>query len=93
MTAQSQLESLKRPKILVRAAKIGLKTYRRTQDLSRFLGYKTLPQEGQALDQITALEADMERCRKDGDASYSIKRHIALLTALIDELRWSKALG
>ena len=45
----SLLANLHRPRLLMRAARIGAQEYRRTGHLPRILGYGILPRHGDAL--------------------------------------------
>ncbi|MSU90998.1 hypothetical protein GE300_15495 [Rhodobacteraceae bacterium 2CG4] len=77
------LGTLNRPRLLVGAARKGLGLYRRDRDLVRILPQETRP--GRAGHALLAAEARLEETRKAGDATYSITRHIELLTALLAE--------
>lgn len=83
----SILTALRRPRLLIRAARFGVTDYRRERDLSRLLHSPRLPAPGQALDSLMAQEEMLETTRRAGDASYSISRHIDLLIALMAEAR------
>jgi len=82
-----RLSDLRRPRLLVRAARHGLQDYRRDRDLRRLLaaGPETAPEA--ALTRLMAEEARIEATRRRGDAGYSIARHIELLIALMAEAR------
>ncbi|MBD3626096.1 MAG: hypothetical protein HUJ24_12160 [Rhodobacteraceae bacterium] len=79
----STLGTLNRPRMLVGAARKGLGLYRRDRDLARILPQETRP--GRAGAALLAAEARLEATRKAGDVTYSITRHIELLTALLAE--------
>lgn len=81
---RSLLADLRRPRLLIRAARHGLADYRRERDLRRLIG--PAPAE-QALPQLWSEEERMEATRQTGDASYSITRHVDLLIALMAEVR------
>ena len=81
------LASLRRPGLLIRAARFGLSDYRRDRDLRRLIG-SSAPNSPEALVPILAeTEADLEAARQAGDGSYSVTRHVGLLIALLAELR------
>jgi len=88
---QSILSKLKRPKLLVRAARFGLDDYRREVDLLRTLDTHILPRPGDALMQLVGLEEDYNLRRINKDATYSIARHIDALTAIMCEARTLQA--
>ena len=88
----TQLASLRRPRLLVRAARIGSETYRREARLARILGYGVLPRTGPALVRLMALEAEMNDKRENGDACYSVADHVEVLTAVMGEARLLRAM-
>lgn len=78
---------LRRPALLVRAARIGLGGYRRARDLARILGAPAPEEAGQALPALGALERDLDLRRRTGLGGYLPSAHVAVLTALIAEAR------
>ena len=88
---QSLLSKLKRPKLLVRAARFGMDDYRREVDLLRTLETDSLPRPGDALMQLIGIEEDYNTQRITNDATYSIARHIDALTAIMSEARTLQA--
>lgn len=87
----SMLNALHRPKLMMRAARIGAQSYRRTTHLSRLLGYGTLPRHGQALMKLIEMEAMLEDQRLGADANYNLIRHIDVLIAMVAEARVLRA--
>lgn len=81
----TQLAQLRRPRLLVRAARIAAQDYRREFRLQRLLGYGVTPRSGAAVVRLIALESEMNDKRTSGDASYSIAGHVEVLTALMGE--------
>ena len=79
----TQLSQLRRPRLLIRAARIAAQDYRRTVRLPRLLGYGVTPRTGVAVIRLMAIEAEMNEKRETGDASYSIAGHVEVLTALM----------
>lgn len=77
------LATLRRPRLLMRAARFGLTEYRRERDLRRFVAGNASP-EATVSTLITA-EAKLEATRLTGDAAYSVARHIEVLIALLAE--------
>ncbi len=77
-------DDLRRPRLLMRAARIALADYRRSRDLVRILPAGT-PQ-GAAMDWLRVEEARLESARLAGSAAWSGLRHIEVLTALLAEL-------
>jgi hypothetical protein len=87
----SQLTQIRRPRLLVRAARIAVKDYRRDTRLPRILGYGMLPRTGLALVKLMALESELNEQRTRGDACYSIATHVEVLTAVMGESALLKA--
>jgi hypothetical protein len=83
----SQMTALRRPRILVRAAKFGLSDYVRDRDLKRMFAPEAPPRPGLAVIPLIAREAEIEAVRQAGGAAYSAVRHVEVLTALIAESR------
>lgn len=79
------LAGMKRPNLLVRAARIGVKDFNREKGLRRIFQGEGFPGPGQAFDKLVEFEASMDRARREGGALYSPARHVELLTALISE--------
>jgi len=77
---ETRLACLKRPKMLVGAARRGLQFYRRDRDLPRIV--KSTPNTSSAL---LAREEELEITRTAGRAGYSAAHHVAVLTALLAE--------
>ncbi|MEM8789463.1 MAG: DUF6477 family protein [Pseudomonadota bacterium] len=76
------LSALKRPRLLVGAARKGLLFYRRDRDLKAALRGSA---PGPVADRLLETEARLEEIRQAGTAGYSVSDHIAVLTALIAE--------
>lgn len=81
----AHLAGLKRPNLLVRAARIGVKDFNRERSLRRIFEGDGFPGPGQAFDKLLELEASTDRARREGGAIYSPACHVELLTALINE--------
>jgi Family of unknown function (DUF6477) len=77
------LASLRRPRLLMHAARFGLGDYRRDRDLRRLVRVPASPE--QTLPQLIEVEREIEDTRIAGDASYSVARHIDVLIALLAE--------
>lgn len=81
------LKSLRRPRLLIRAARFGLTDYSRDRDLRRLMRTSRTPAPAQALDGLLAQEARLEEDRRAGDAAYSVTRHVDVLIAVMAEAR------
>ena len=82
----SHIETLRRPRLLIRAARHGLASYSRERTLSRVL---TAPQKtaNDVLTDLLRTEAEIEATRTSGDVAYSVSRHLEVLIAMMAEAR------
>tara|TARA_R110002049_G_scaffold23545_11_gene83735 strand:+ start:1416 stop:1715 length:300 start_codon:yes stop_codon:yes gene_type:complete len=87
----TMLHKLHRPRLLMRAARIGAEEYRRTSHLPRILGFGVLPRHGTALLKLMEIEAVLDEQRQQADAGYSLVRHVDVLIAMVGEARVLKA--
>jgi hypothetical protein len=83
----SMLHMLRRPSLLMRAARIGATDYRRDVHLPRLLGYGNTPRHGAALMKLMQQEEELNQKRIDNDRSYNLVKHVDLLIAMIGEAR------
>jgi hypothetical protein len=81
------LNSLRRPRLLIRATRFGLRDYNRERDLRRLVRSETLPTPSMAIPTLIAEESRLEATRRARDAAYSPARHVELLIALVAETR------
>ena len=79
------LAEMKRPQMMIRAARLGLSDYRRERDLKRILHGQ--PSPDRSVPRLLSEEERMEHIRKSGDAGYSLGHHIEVLIALMAEVR------
>ncbi len=82
---QVLIANLRRPRLLIRAARFGLADYRRDRDLRRLLGQISTPDHD--VERLMSEEERLEEDRRAGEASYSVTRHIEILIALISDTR------
>ena len=87
----SRLAELRRPRILMRAARHGAEDYRRTVHLPRLLGYGSLPGHNQALVSLIEIEDFLNTKRIKQEADYPLMRHIEVLIAILGEARILRA--
>ncbi|MCJ8139257.1 DUF6477 family protein [Falsirhodobacter halotolerans] len=78
------LATLRRPRLLIRAARLGMEDYRRDRDLGRLTD---CPTPESALPRLLEQEDLLERTRLSGDAAYSVTRHVEVMIALMAEAR------
>ena len=81
----SMMASLRRPRLLVRAARCGAAEYRRDRHLQRLLGYGALPRPAIALMRLMDIERELDHQRRSDDTAYSLVRHIDILIAMMGE--------
>ena len=77
------LADLRRPRLLMHAARFGVADYRRERDLKRLISLPASPEA--TVGQLLSQENKLEQNRQRGDAAYSIARHIEVLIALLAE--------
>lgn len=91
----SRVAALRRPVLLVQAARFGLEDYRRAAHLPRLLGPGVpggpVPGAVAALVLLLELEAALDARRLARAADYRIARHVAILIALTAEARSVRA--
>lgn len=87
----SMLNTLRRPRLLIRAARAGAQDYSRNRHLQRLLGYGALPRSAAALMQLMELERGMNDQRKADNPGYSLTRHLDALIALMGEAQLLRA--
>jgi hypothetical protein len=81
----TMIAALRRPRLLIRAARHGMADYERNRDLRRLLGATPTPAEAMA--RLIETEARLEGARREGEASYSVARHVEVMIAMLSELR------
>ncbi|MFK7875271.1 MAG: DUF6477 family protein [Paracoccaceae bacterium] len=87
----SYISKMNRPRLLVRAARIGAQEYRRDMHLPRLLGLARLPKSADALLRLSEIETELNAKRLSDDAGYSLTRHIDVLIAMVAEARLLRA--
>ena len=78
------LSEMRRPPLLMRAARLGVQNYNRGHWLKRLVPGETSAER--ILPRLLNAEEELELIRQRGDASYSITRHIEVLIALLAEV-------
>ncbi len=82
----SRIAKMRRPRLLVHAARIGTAEYCRNRDLKRIMRCTRMPSPASALAQLLTEEERLNESRAAGDAAYSIARHVDVLIALMAEM-------
>ena len=86
------LARLRRPRLLIRAARFGIADYQRSRDLRRMLG--RVPGPGPALlNELMDIEAAMDASRTAGDAAWRPAQHVDILVAVMAEARLMRCTG
>lgn len=79
------INTLRRPRLLIRAAKLGKQDYTRERHLRRLLPQSPLPRPAEAVLHLIEIERDLDDQRRDSSAGYSLPRHLDVLIALLAE--------
>lgn len=83
----TMLARIKRPGLLIAAARHGLEEYDRSRHLKKILRTERLPGSAEAALKLIELEAALDEERREKSATYLIGRHVDLLVALMAEAR------
>ncbi len=81
------LTSLRRPGLLIRAARHGMTEYRRDKTLARLLTNGAALSPDDAVRQLLEIEAVINDARKTSAATYSVTAHVEVLIAIMSEAR------
>ncbi|MFT5343104.1 MAG: hypothetical protein ACI9BH_002322 [Paracoccaceae bacterium] len=87
----SMLNTLRRPSLLIRVARLGAQDYSRNRHLQRLLGYGALPRNAPALMRLIEIEGGLNEQRRNSDAGYSLSRHLDILIAMMGEAHLLRA--
>ena len=85
------LARLRRPPLLVRAARLGVSGYKRGAVLTRLLGTGPVPPVRAALARLIEAEATHDAARRSGAITYRAADHVALLIAVMGEAQLLEA--
>ncbi|MFQ6548386.1 DUF6477 family protein [Aestuariibius sp. 2305UL40-4] len=89
----SMVARLKRPALLIRAARHGVDEYSRERHLRRVLKTEATLSPGEALMQILLAEAEIDESRRTAAVGYSAAAHVDLLIAMMAEARLLRGLS
>lgn len=81
------LAQMRRPRLLISAARCGQTDYRRSHDLPRILRRGQAPAPQAAVAILLELEETLDHARSTQEAGYSPARHVEVLIALLAEAR------
>ncbi|MEM1236616.1 MAG: DUF6477 family protein [Pseudomonadota bacterium] len=79
------LSELRRPRLLISAARHGVMEYDRQGMLKKLLGQEALPCSAEAALRLMEIEAGHNEARINSDATYQTARHVDVLIALMAE--------
>lgn len=82
-----RFSGLRRPRLLIRAARFGLMDFRRERDLRRILGEGMVPTGAVTMGRLLDLEEMLDEMRRTGNAAYRPARHVEVLIAVMAEAR------
>jgi hypothetical protein len=88
---QTRIAQLRRPDLLIKAARFGLDDYSRTVHLRRVLRSDPPARPAAALVQLLEAEAIMNDDRIKKQTTYSVARHVEALVAIMAEAQTSHA--
>lgn len=88
-----QIPRLRRPKLLIAAARAGQQGWRRKRDLRAVLRSDSLPAPAHSLPLLKDLEERQNDARISGAADYDLRRHVMLLIAILAETRALREAG
>ena len=80
-----RLSEMRRPRLLIRAARIGTPHYCRQRHLPRLLGDYSAQKPSRLIEHLIEKEQKLDLQRCNNDPGYSIAHHINVLIALIGE--------
>lgn len=81
----AMMNDLRRPRLLIRAARLGKQDYLRERHLRRLLPQSPLPRPAEAVLRLMEMERDLNELRCASSAGYSLPRHLDVLIALMAE--------
>lgn len=83
----NRVKSLKRPTTLVRAARFGVRDYKRGPALRRLLNMPHQPSPAEALVNLLELEEELEAKRTGPFGDYIARDHVDVIIAIAGEAR------
>lgn len=81
--SQTRLDTLQRPKLLIRAARSAISDFRWGRDLSMVKGGNNSLNPQQLFETLMEEEHRLNEERIECDAAYNVRKHIRILTALM----------
>lgn len=90
---QTRVTGLRRPELLVKAARFGLDDYNRNTHIRRVLRGEPPTKPAAALMQLLEIEAVLNDDRIKKQATYSVARHVDALIAIMAEAQTLRAIS
>ena len=87
----ARIAQLRRPKLLIKAARFGLDDYVRNMHLRRILKTDSIPRPAPALMQLLDIESSLNTARIEKQTTYSVARHVDVMIALMAEAQILRA--
>lgn len=87
----TKLKQRHRPRLLIRAARLGLGEYKRERSLNHHLGYGKHSNHHNALAALMDIETNLNVQRKSKDAGYSPAQHVDVMIAMMGEAQLLRA--
>ncbi|WP_458790559.1 DUF6477 family protein [Yoonia sp. MH D7] len=87
----ARIAQLRRPRLLINAARFGLDDYVRDQHLKRILKTDIIPRPAPAVMQLLDIEYAMNGARVEKQATYSVACHVEVMIALMAEAQILRA--
>ena len=87
----SHINALKRPALLVRAARHGAETYNRQAHLNKYIDLDPLPGPSVVLMQLFDIEKEINHARIHKNGTYTPSKHIDVLVAIMAEAQLWRA--
>jgi len=81
----TRIAQLRRPKLLISAARFGIDDYIRNTHLKRILKNDVIPRPAPAVMQLLDIESALNEARITKQATYSVARHVDVMTAIMAE--------
>ena len=83
----SRLNELRRPPLLIRAARLAQPDYERSKALKELFPGRSIKGSRQAIILLLDEEADQNSARLDDPGRYDLSRHVKIMIALLGEAR------
>ena len=87
----ARIAQLRRPSLLIKAARFGLDEYTRYVPLRRILKTDSIPRPAPAVMQLLDVESAINTARIEKQATYSVARHVDVMIALMAEAQILRA--